>query len=188
MTQMGPNWSHSTATRSRSLGFTLASVKKSESDLGNIKNMEAVQVLNEVEWDRYFWDKSITIIKDDPGRIARLAVKKFTRMWNPLPNVETYQSLLIRSVSVLWILPTFLLALTGTYLLWCMENRFHRKILLWLLLPALYYSAIHSLFIGSIRYRLGAIPMLEILAAFTLVVLIEKIQARHHDRDSSIEP
>lgn len=159
-----------------------------QSDLGDIKNMEAVQELSEVEWNRYFWDKSMTIIKGDPGRIARLAGEKFARMWNPLPNVETYQSLLIRTVSVLWTLPTFLLALTGTYLLWRMENQFHRKILLWLLLPALYYSAIHSLFIGSIRYRLGAIPMLEILAAFALVVLIEKIQTGHPNRDSSIDP
>ena len=125
--------------------------------------MEAVQELSEVEWNRYFWDKSMTIIKGDPGRIARLATVKFARMWNPIPNVETYQSLLIRTVSVLWTLPTFLLALIGTYLLWRMENHFSRKILLWLLLPALYYSAIHSLFIGSIRYRLGAIPMLEML-------------------------
>lgn len=158
-----------------------------ESDLGDIKNMEAVQALNEVEWNQYFWDESMAIIKDDPVRIARLAGVKFVRMWNPLPNVETYQSLLIRTISVLWTLPTFLLALTGTYLLWCMNNQFNRKILLWLLLPALYYSAIHSLFIGSIRYRLGAIPMLEILAAFALVVLIEKIQTGHHNRDSSID-
>jgi len=157
-----------------------------QSDLGDIKNMEAVQTLNEVEWNRYFWDESMTIITGDPGRIARLATVKFARMWNPIPNVETYQSLLIRTVSVLWTLPTFLLALTGTYLLWRMENHFSRKILLWLLLPALYYSAIHSLFIGSIRYRLGAIPMLEMLAAFALVVLIERIQNRHTNRDSFI--
>lgn len=149
-----------------------------ESDLGDIKNMEAVRDLSEVEWNRYFWNASVLIIQEDPTRIVRLAAIKFARMWNPFPNVETYQSPLIRFVSAAWTLPLYSLALIGCFLLWRARRADRRIIGLWLLLPALYYSALHSLFIGSVRYRLGAVVMLEILAAFALSVLIEKIYAR----------
>ena len=43
-----------------------------------------------------------------------------------------------------------------------------------LLLPALYISALHTLFVGSVRYRLPAMPMLEMLAAFALVALFDR--------------
>ena len=156
------------------------------SDLGDIKNMQAVRGLGEVEWNQYFWDESVKIIRSDPGGVLRLAAIKFARMWNPFPNVETYQSPLIRVISAAWTLPTFVLAVVGAVFLFRAGERGNRNILLWLLIPALYYSAIHSLFIGSIRYRLGAIPMLEMLAAFALVVLLEKRPSGNLDRGSPV--
>jgi hypothetical protein len=47
---------------------------------------------------------------------------------------------------------------------------------MFLLLPAMYFSAVHSLFVGSVRYRLAAIPMLEILAAVALVAIYDRIR------------
>lgn len=44
-----------------------------------------------------------------------------------------------------------------------------------LLLPAIYFSALHALFVGSVRYRLSAMPMIEVLAAFAAVTIAERI-------------
>ena len=143
-----------------------------ESNLGNVKQMPAVQGKNEAEWNRYFLDKSVEAIRDDPGRILRLAGVKVTRMWNPLPNVKTYQSPFVRVVSVAWMLPLFLSAIVGTVLLW-RSGPYGPLFTLFMLLPGIYLTLLHSLFVGSIRYRLGAMPMLEILAAVAVVSLLE---------------
>ena len=53
--------------------------------------------------------------------------------------------------------------------------------MLFLLLPALYLSALHNLFVGSVRYRLSAMPMLEVLAAVALIALVDWVRGRRAD-------
>ena len=143
-----------------------------DSNLGGIKQMPAVRGLDEVQWNRYFMHESLKAMRDDPGRILRLALVKWSRMWNPLPNVETYRSPFVRLISAAWTLPTFAFATAGAILLGLRRREQARgRALLWLLGPALYLTALHGLFVGSVRYRLGAIPMLEVLAAVALVAL-----------------
>jgi len=145
------------------------------SDLGDKKAMEAVAGLDEVSWDRYFMDESLRCIKEDPGRIARLAVAKLGRMWNPVPNVAEYQSSAVRFISAAWTIPTFAGALIGVMLLLGNGGRGGWRVALFLLLPALYLSLLHSVFVGSVRYRLGAVPLIEILAAVTAAHLIQTL-------------
>jgi 4-amino-4-deoxy-L-arabinose transferase-like glycosyltransferase len=143
-----------------------------ESDLGDIKQSPAVRDLGEVEWDRYFRREAIAAIKADPARVLRLAGAKLLRMWNPFPNVETYQSAAVRAVSAAWTIPLFALAVGGGFA-WSITTRRHGACLtLFLLLPAFYLSVLHSLFIGSVRYRLPAIPMIAVLAATGLSFLL----------------
>ncbi|MFQ5494423.1 MAG: glycosyltransferase family 39 protein [Phycisphaerae bacterium] len=156
-----------------------------ESDLGTIKQMPAVVGLSEVEWNRYFLRQSIQAIKAEPSRIAKLAAVKLGRMWNPVPNVETYRSRGVRAVSALWTLPTFALALAGAVGLVIGTFRFGRAMAVFLLLPAVYLSVVHSLFIGSVRYRLGAVPFLEILAALALVTLTDRVIRPRPGREQS---
>ena len=54
-----------------------------DSNLGDIKQMPAVAGLDEVAWNRFFLDESWRAIREDPARIARLAVVKWQRLWNP---------------------------------------------------------------------------------------------------------
>ncbi len=143
------------------------------SRLQDVQQMEAVRGLNEVEWDRYFRDASWRAMREDPGRIVRLAGVKLARTWNPLPNVETYQSSLVRVVSFAWTLPVYLLAVGGAVLV-LGQGRGARWRVALLLLPAVYFSVVHSFFVGSVRYRLVSMPMLEILAAFAAVFLVER--------------
>ena len=148
------------------------------SDLGNIKNMPAVRSLSESEWNRYFLEASWTAIQEDPARIVRLAGTKMGRMWNPFPNVKTYQSSLARTVSAAWVFPTFVFAGVGAVLLPMLYSQAGLQKVIFLLLPAVYSSALHCVFVGSIRYRLGAAAMIEILAAATVFALIGRWRSR----------
>jgi hypothetical protein len=143
------------------------------SDLANVQQMPAVEHLGEAEWNRYFLSESWKAMTADPRRILRLARTKLARMWNPFPNVGTYQSRAVRIISVSWTIPIFTLAVIAVVLLPIREKRPGVRNMLFLLLPALYLSVLHCLFIGSVRYRLGAMPMLEILAAFALIAMID---------------
>ncbi len=136
------------------------------SDLGDIKQMDAVAGLDEVAWNRYFLDASYRCIREQPGRIARLAIAKIRRTWNPLPNVGSYQSTLVRWISAGWTLGVYVLAVIGAIGL-----RRRAGDAAALLLPAGYVLILHSVFIGSVRYRLVAMPMLELLAAVGVVML-----------------
>ncbi len=144
------------------------------SDLGPIKQMPAVHGLSEVQWSRYFQDESLKAIRADPGRIVKLAGTKLARLWNPFPNVRQYQSPLVRTISVVWTVPIFTLAVVGALWLSIRNRREGLRVAFFLLLPAVYVSVLHSLFVGSVRYRLPAIPMLEILAAVALVAAVER--------------
>lgn len=143
------------------------------SNLGAVQQMEAVRGLKEVEWDRYFREASWRAMREDPGRVVRLAGVKLARTWNPLPNVEAYQSSLVRGVSLLWTLPVYLLAVGGAVLVMGRGGGGRWRAVL-LLLPAGYFSVVHSLFVGSVRYRVVAMPMLEILAACAVVFLVDR--------------
>jgi hypothetical protein len=146
------------------------------SDLGEIKQMPAVRNLGELEWNRYFLDASVREIRADPARVLRLAGAKLGRMWNPLPNVDTYQSAAIRLVAASWSIPTFALAVLGAVVLPAKRGREGLTWTLWMLLPGAYLTLLHSLFIGSVRYRLGATPMIEILAALAVVTILTRLR------------
>lgn len=134
------------------------------SDLGDIKQMPQVRGLNETEWNRYFTDQSLIALRTDPLRVLRLAAVKIARTWNPVPNVDTYRSPLIRLASAAWTLPVYVGALLGAVHL----ARRNRPALAALLLPVICVLMLHAVFVGSVRYRLVAMPMLEVLAALAL--------------------
>ncbi|MFQ5463864.1 MAG: hypothetical protein ACE5E5_14710 [Phycisphaerae bacterium] len=149
------------------------------SNLGDVQQSQAVRDLTEVQWNRHFTEASVVCIRDEPGRILSLALTKLARTWNPLPNVGTYQSELVRWVSAMWTLPILVFAGVGSIIL---TKRYQdgadwRAVAL-LLLPALVVCVLHAVFVGSVRYRLPAMPMIEILAAVGMIQGIGRITRR----------
>ncbi len=157
------------------------------SNLADLQQMPAVAELDENAWNRYFLDASFRAIRSDPNRVLHLAVVKMKRMWNPFPNVATYQSSGVRFISAAWAFPTFALALAGVFVLRSHDPRHGFRTAVYLLLPALYLTALHSLFVGSVRYRLPAIPLLEILTAIALTTLWQRFSTKgpQRERDGS---
>ncbi len=151
------------------------------SDLGSVQRAGVAADLSETQWNEHFQRQAWAAIRQDPARITQLAGRKLVRMWNPFPNVDTYRSRSIRLVSAMWTVPLFVLAIVGAVRLIFQHGRSGWAVVLFLLLPAIYFSLVHSLYIGSVRYRLPAMPMIALLAAMAF-------SARDgHDKEGSNE-
>ena len=148
------------------------------SDLADVQQAPDVAHLTEVEWNDHFLRKSLAAIKADPMRILRLGGVKLARLWNPLPNVDTYQSAPVRTLAGAWTIPIFVLSIGGVMILSKRSGGDGWRIAVFLLLPAMYISALHSLFVGSVRYRLPAMPTIEILAAVAIVGFLSRRASR----------
>jgi len=116
--------------------------------------------LNEMErsqeWSRRAWG----YVGADPVRIAKLAAVKIGRTWSPWFNAAEMQAPGIQAVMVVWHVPLFLLALVGV----CGRSMLLRMKVL-LLVPVVYFSLVHALFLGSVRYRVPLMPIVCIFAA-----------------------
>lgn len=141
------------------------------SNLATIKHVD----LPEIARDAHFRAESWRIIRSEPLRVLRLAGAKFSRTWNLWPNAEGYQSGWMKFVAGTWTILVLGSALAGAVLL-----RKDRGTVLGLLMPALYFTALHVLFVGSIRYRLPTMPMIEVLSALGLAGLLARLRIRSH--------
>lgn len=135
------------------------------SDLGDIKDSPDVRHLGELERNRHFLRESLRYAQGNPGHVASLALTKAGRTWSISPNAEGYQSKAAAMVSAIWCIPLYVLALLGALSL-IRQRRSQTAI--FLLLPVVYFTCLHMIFVGSVRYRIPAMPMLEILAAIGL--------------------
>jgi hypothetical protein len=144
-------------------------------DLAEIKNSPAVQGLNEHQWDQYFREKSYEAIRDEPGRIIRLGFVKWCRTWSPFLHADEYGSSVMRAVFAVWSVLFYLAAVFGLAL-----RRREPGLWIGLLLPALMISVVHFFYVGSIRYRVGAVPALAVLAAVGVVGLAGLLRRTTH--------
>ncbi len=145
------------------------------SDLGAIKRAPEVAGLDEVAWNAYFQARSRELLVQDPLRIVTLAGRKLLRTWSPWPNAADYQQVWIRILAGTWTAAVLITAAIGFAVLW----RRHRAAALLLILPALYVTGLHLLFVGSVRYRLPVMPPLEVLSAIGVGVLLCRGRGRN---------
>ncbi len=109
--------------------------------------------------DRIYQEAAIDWIRDYPGPAVRLAWAKLMRTWSVTINAPGYSSPIYKLIGWLTVAPVYVLAMIGVYVLR------KRSLVVWLLLmPAIYFSGVHMVFVGSVRYRLPAMPFLFLLA------------------------
>lgn len=103
---------------------------------------------------------AITWAKENPSRVIQLAGMKFLRIWSPWPNAENMQSWMYRVVIFCGDTPLMVLGIVGVI-------RFTRRGWPYALcaVPAVYFTCLHMIFVGSIRYRQPAMLVLIVLAA-----------------------
>lgn len=171
------------------------------SDLGEIKAgpdvREYVERGDEAAWDDHFRQAAWACIRGDPWRVLRLVPVKLVRTWSLVPNLAEGRSLLFSAVSAGWTGGVYAFALIGVYHgLWGGGTRRLRRgardqctisddeagvelrsrwCAAALMAPALVVTLLHSVYVGSVRYRLPAVPFLEILAAIGMWHIVDTL-------------
>jgi 4-amino-4-deoxy-L-arabinose transferase-like glycosyltransferase len=110
--------------------------------------------------DRRLRDAALDWARQHPSRVAALMAIKFARMWSFVPNANEFQSRWLRLILAATYTPIICLALVGVW-------RFTRRDWPHLLcvLPAVYFTLLHIIFVSSIRYRQPAMLPLIVLAS-----------------------
>ena len=115
---------------------------------------------NEFERDRICRREALDWARSNPRATLRLAWQKLRRTWSIGLHAAGYTSPLYRAICWASVAPVFALALFGV---WRLRHR--PGIVALLLLPAAYFTLVHVVFVGSVRYRLPAMPLIFALAA-----------------------
>lgn len=124
------------------------------------RHVEATACEIELFSDKLLKMEVMDWVKNNPWRFASLMPIKFFRTWNVMPNWSEAQSRFIKAASLCSYVPVMLLALLA---LWVYRSRWREVYLL--VIPAIYIGCLHSVFMGSIRYRLPAMGCMIVLAA-----------------------
>ncbi len=160
-------WKWLTTRGGISLYDGLGGVATGASDLAHTKTMPAVQDMSELEWDRYFRNQAWQAVRKDPWRAAQLGWMKFRRTWSLTPNVEQYRTGPVAVVSAGW---------TGFLLISAVGGWWFRRraVCSWvlLLLPVTGFTLLHTVFVGSVRYRIPIMPLVMVLSATGVVDLV----------------
>ena len=100
--------------------------------------------------------------RQNPGRVFELAGVKIFRIWNIWPNEAAFASPAVRVIVFLTYTPLLLAGLFGFCKTWRKGCEFAI-----LILPAVYLTMLHVIFVASLRYRVPAMLCLMVLAAYT---------------------
>lgn len=119
---------------------------------------------SEAERDRVCRDAAMNWAREHPAEVARLALRKLARTWSITINAPGYGSAWARAVCWLTVAPVFAFALVGAW-----RHRHARGRLLLLLTPALCITLLHMIYVGSVRYRIPAMPGLYVLCGAALI-------------------
>ncbi|MEX2288193.1 MAG: glycosyltransferase family 39 protein [Planctomycetaceae bacterium] len=116
--------------------------------------------MSEHDVNRHYTKLALQYAREHPRRAIELALAKFARFWKPWPNAAQFDHWAARLAVAVFFIPAMLLAAWG----WWACRREPWK---WLLTagPVLFFSALHCLFVGSLRYRLPAEYPLAVLTA-----------------------
>ena len=125
--------------------------------------------MDEMELDRHFKQQAVLFIKNNPRRFLELAIIKLRRFWSLTPNAGDYQSRKYKLISIMSFGPVVLLAVWQI-----VATRRRWRELVFLYLPVAFFSLLHTVILGSIRYRIAIMPYVIIFAAkgfFELLLL-----------------
>ena len=131
---------------------------------------------NEFERDTLFRDTAVAWAKENPGRVLALALAKVTRTWSPAPHAPGCTGAVFAWIGWASALPEYILAVVGVAILIVgrrgaadpAAKRVDRTAAILLTAPALYFTLLHAVFVGSVRYRVPLMPGLFVLAAVAL--------------------
>lgn len=111
---------------------------------------------DELAYDAMFREMSWRTIRDEPGRVARLAWSKFCRTWSAVAGRD--RGAMIHWASMATFVPMMGGAILAVGLMW------RRRLLAAMAAPVVYVTLVHLVMVGSIRYRVPVEPLMWVLA------------------------
>jgi hypothetical protein len=148
-------------------------------------SMPELRDAGEVERDQALAQKAMHWAGQHPLGSLKLAIIKIARTWSPIPLSSEYGRPLNRAIGFLFSVPLDLLALLGVA-----GGRLSQRAKVLCLLPAIYFTGVHALSVGSLRYRVPAEPMLAVVAAVGWQRMVERVRvtgpAEGRDRPSGV--
>ncbi|HXE51406.1 MAG TPA: hypothetical protein VN541_00230 [Tepidisphaeraceae bacterium] len=143
------------------------------SDQGFVDREPELQILGEVGRSDYLAHKAEAYAQEHPARVLHLIVARLGRTWSPVPLSAEYGSVRNRLIALVYALPFDLLVIVGLLI-----GNLSRSAKLLLLTPAIYFSTVHGLTVGSLRYRIPAEAPMAIIAASALAAGAQRIARR----------
>ncbi len=125
----------------------------------DIPLLPGMKRLNEGQRDAVWMHKALGYMAADPWRMVRLAFVKAARTWSPWLHAKHYRGWWYNAPMALWYVAVYVLGIIG---LWKAPMPGALRGLL--LTPILYFTLLHSVFLGSVRYRVPLMPIIEIMA------------------------
>jgi 4-amino-4-deoxy-L-arabinose transferase-like glycosyltransferase len=137
-----------------------------DSDMQFFEEDNLLATMTEYEMDHEYRRRSWDFVRENPWRAIQLGVIKVGRLWKPWPNADQFRQWWLCLIVAAFFLPT-----VGFALFAAVRRRCDVRCLLLTAGPVIYFTAIHSVFVGSLRYRLPAeYPLLILSAAGCLAV------------------
>lgn len=134
------------------------------SDQKFVNRLPELQVLDEVQRDQYLSESAGNYARNHPRRVWELTWAKLARTWSPVPLSEQYGRTELRLIALAYSLPFDALVLLGL-----LRGGLPKSANVFLITPAVYFSIIHALTVGSLRYRIPAEPPMAVLIAGLIV-------------------
>jgi 4-amino-4-deoxy-L-arabinose transferase-like glycosyltransferase len=147
------------------------------SDQRFVADMPQLREMTEVDRSLYFASLANQYTKEHPERVLTLAAAKLARTFSPVPLSDQFGRPLYRLVAAAYAVPVYALAVLGIIFPWA-----SRRAKLFLLLPVLYFAAVHAFSVGSLRYRMPVEPFLAVLASAGLMCLTLSVNSRKNSR------
>jgi MFS family permease len=133
------------------------------SDQRFLQSMPELEKLGEVERDAALRRMALAQMRADPVRVLRLACVKLARTWSPLPNVAEYRGGWAAWAGAAYTLVLLAGAAVGMYVAFRGAPPQWRWCVVLACLPVVYFTVVHMVYIGSVRYRLPALPFLAVI-------------------------
>jgi len=133
------------------------------SDQTFVKTMPELSTMTEVERNHYLSSLAWKYVENNSERLVPLTLKKLIRMWSPMPLSSQYSNPAYVAIGLLYTVPFFVLVLMGL-----IRPNVSTATKMLLIAPAVYFTVIHALSVGSLRYRIPADAPMAVLAAAAL--------------------
>lgn len=130
------------------------------SDQSFLHSMPQLAAMGEVRRSEYLTHLAVRYIAEHPLSAAELGIYKLARTWSPMPISAQFGSGLYRAGALAYSVPFDVLVLWGLA-----SGRLQRAAKVFLVAPALYFTAVHTLSVGSLRYRIPSEPPMAVIAA-----------------------